>query len=142
MLWLFICRGNRHPETKVFGDCCHGWDDSKRLIYWPLSAGTHCWIQVSRSTVDIVTACDSLARHIHQIPCGCCRDIVEKVGLLTEDIRYEHAMELPLLKKFRQTRPMVDIVEAGGLVVWMAPESRRLMSTTCILLSGLGNDLV
>lgn len=62
---------------------------------------------------------------------------MEKVGLLTEDIRYEHAMELPLLKKFRQTRPMVDIVEAGGLVVWMAPESRRLMSTTCILLSVL-----
>jgi hypothetical protein len=37
-------------------------------------------------------------------------------------------MKFALLKQLSELDPMLDLIEAGRLVVWMPPKARRLMS--------------
>ena len=40
-------------------------------------------------------------------------------------------MKLCRFEQLRQFYPMLDVIEPVGLITWMAPDSRRLMSAAC-----------
>jgi hypothetical protein len=48
----------------------------------------------------------------------------------SEDVSNKHAMEFGRFKQFGKPYPMMDIVEVGGFIVWVPPETGRLVART------------
>lgn len=54
MIRRLICCRCCDTKANVLRRSCHGWNDSQRLVDWPLRTGHNRWFEVSRALVDVV----------------------------------------------------------------------------------------
>lgn len=53
------------------------------------------------------------------------------MSALTQNVRNEYSMDFGLFQKLGQLNPMLNVVEVGRLVVWMSPQTGRLVTAAC-----------
>ena len=121
---MLVCCRDGDAEANALSGRRHGWNNSQRLRHRPLRTGNDGGVE--GLLVDIIaTFCVKtliLWQSIEQcVP----------RALLTENIRDEDAVELRLLQGLGQLDPVLYLVEAPRLVLWVPPQAGCLVATTC-----------